>query len=271
VAPTRIAIGVIAWTVAAGSFLGGCGGAQPGQGATVGYEARAVVTRTFPHSPAAFTEGLLLSDGWIIESTGLIGASRLERIELASGRIDKSVALPADVFGEGVAKVANRFVQLSWRNGRALLWNADTLLPEGELSYAGEGWGLCYDGQRLIMSDGSADLQFRDPVTFALLGRVSVENQGIPLEGLNELECVGGDVFANILSHRHIARIRAATGEVVQWIDTGGILDHADKGSDLSTIDVLNGIAAVPGTDRLLLTGKRWPNIFEVRLVPLFD
>ena len=228
---------------------------------------RTLVTRTYPHSPDAFTEGLLFSDGWLYESSGLVGQSQLHKIELETGLVLQAADVPEQIFAEGIAIVGQNLIQLSWRNGRALVWDRETFTIQHEFRYDGEGWGLCFDGQSLVMSDGTDHLQLREPATFQLIKRVAVRERGAPLAGLNELECVGTDVLANVWGRRHIVRIRTATGEVVQRIDTGGILQHVDQGSDLSNIDVLNGIAAIPGSERLLLTGKRWPNVFEVEVV----
>jgi glutaminyl-peptide cyclotransferase len=230
---------------------------------------RAIVARAYPHSLNAFTEGLLLIDGYVYESTGLAGRSRVQQLQLETGAVLQSADVPDNIFGEGLAAVGTNLVQLSWRDGRAMIWNRETLRLQGEFKYTGEGWGLCFDGRVFVMSDGTDRLQLRHSETFALISQVAVTERGAPLDGLNELECVDDDVLANIWGHRHIVRIKIATGKVVQRIDTGGILESADIGSDLSRIDVLNGIAATPGSDRLWLTGKYWPNIFEVEVVPL--
>ena len=197
-------------------------------------ELRAVVVRTYPHAVDAFTEGLVYDDGWLLESTGLAGSSSLRRIELETGRIDRMVLLPLDVFAEGLAAVGQRLVQLSYQEGRAFLWEKSSFAPQGELAYAGEGWGLCHDGSRFVMSDGTDTLQVRATDSFEVVARVPVRKRGLPLEGLNELECVGGDVFANIHQQRHIARIQLSTGTVTAWIDTGNLLARSDPGADVS-------------------------------------
>jgi glutaminyl-peptide cyclotransferase len=225
------------------------------------------VHETYPHARDAFTQGLLFRDGWLYESTGLEGSSSLRRVELATGRVDKVSSLPDDVFGEGLAAVGSHLVQLTWLSGRAFVYDLESMLPEHELSYEGEGWGLCYDGKRLVMSDGSHVLQFRDPETFERIGEVEVRRDGVPVDQLNELECVGAEVFANIWLSPLIARIDAESGQVTGMIDTDGILLRDGLG-ELGGIDVLNGIAYVPERDRFLITGKLWPWLFEVTFVP---
>lgn len=227
-------------------------------------ELRVRVVRSFPHDRAAFTQGLLLFEGKLYESTGLHGQSSLRRVDPQSGVVESRVALEPDLFGEGLARVGGRLVQLTWQNGRALYWNLSSFKKEREVPYEGEGWGLCYDGKRLVMSDGSDRLFFRDAESFAKLGEVAVRRAGSPVRYLNELECVDGVVYANIWQDTHIARIDPGTGEVTGWIDASGLLDPGERAS----ADVLNGIAAVPGTRNLLLTGKLWPRMFEVELVP---
>jgi glutaminyl-peptide cyclotransferase len=250
------------------ALLAACG-SSPEAEAPAGGGAQALrvsVDRLYPHARDAFTEGLVWDGGWLYESTGLEGESELRRVELESGRVVQSTALPDDVFGEGLALVGQRFVQLSWQEQRAFVFDRGSFALEREHAYEGEGWGLCYDGRRLVMSNGSSRLQFRDPETFERIGEVQVLDRGIPLERLNELECVGGDVYANVWLTQRIARIDAATGTVTGLIDVDGILALPGVG-DTSGIDVLNGIAYVPERERFLITGKYWPNVFEVELV----
>lgn len=227
-------------------------------------ELRAQPVRSLPHDRNAFTQGLLLFEGKLYESTGLHQQSTLRRVDLESGTVEAKVDLDDELFGEGLARVGGRLIQLTWQNGRALYWNLATLKKEREVTYEGEGWGLCFDGKRLVMSDGSDRLTFRDPESFAKLGEIAVRRAGTPLRALNELECVDGVVYANVWQDSHIARIDPATGEVTGWIDAGGLLTVEQRMS----ADVLNGIAALPGR-RLLLTGKLWPLAFEVELVPV--
>jgi glutaminyl-peptide cyclotransferase len=225
---------------------------------------RLKVVRSYPHDPTAFTQGLLFLDGKLYESTGLFGRSSLRRVDLASGQVERRVPLPADHFGEGLALVGQRLIQLTWKNGKALVWDLGTMKKEAELSYDGEGWGLCYDGRQLIMSDGTDRLTLRDPTTFAHQGELRVRLAGRPLVNLNELECAGDVIYANVWQDTHIARIDRATGQVTGWIDAAGLLEPGEA----ARADVLNGIAAMPTTGNLLVTGKLWPRLFEVEVVP---
>jgi len=225
------------------------------------------VERTYPHAEDAFTQGLVYRPPWLYESTGLYGESTLRRVDFETGVVDDSVELESTLFGEGLALVDNRLIQLTWKEGRALVWNMDSFTIEREHSYEGEGWGLCHDGVQLWMSDGSSTLQRRDSETFELLGTLSVNYQGSPVDELNELECVGSDVFANVWQFDHIVRIDTRTGQVTAWIETGDLLSHPDVEAT-GMEDVLNGIAFIPERERLLLTGKLWPRSFEVELVP---
>lgn len=225
---------------------------------------RVEIVRVLPHDSGAFTQGLVWNGRTLYESTGLLGRSSLREVELETGRVLRRVALPPHVFGEGLALVGGRLVQLSWQNGLALVWDAATFEPRGEHRYAGEGWGLCYDGRRLVMSDGSSTLAFRDPATFAETGRIGVTRDGDPLPHLNELECVGGSIYANIWQTDDIVRIDPASGRVTAHIDARGLLGPAERAG----VDVLNGIAYRPETGTFLVTGKLWPKLFEVRFVP---
>jgi glutamine cyclotransferase len=233
------------------------------QGAPV-EKLRLKVVRTFPHDPSAFTQGLLFYQGSFYESTGLYGRSSLRRVDPESGVVEHRVDLPADLFGEGVTRVDGRLVQITWQNRRALVWNLATLRKEKEISYQGEGWGLCFDGRRLIMSDGSDRLALRDPESFTRVGEIVVRRAGQPVRNLNELECVEGVVYANVWQDSHIARIDARTGEVTGWIDASGLLAPQEA----RAADVLNGIAYLPASGHLAVTGKLWPRIFEVEIVP---
>jgi glutaminyl-peptide cyclotransferase len=228
-----------------------------------GADLKLKVLRSYPHDSRAFTQGLLMAEGKLYESTGLYGRSSVRRVDLASGMVEAASALPSDLFGEGLARVGQRLVQLTWKEGKALVWDLGTLTKVAEFSYDGEGWGLCFDGKRLVMSDGSDRLVFRDPTTFDKIGEVRVRRQGRSVSNLNELECTQGLVYANVWQDNHIARIDEASGEVTGWIDASGLLDRVSAAS----ADVLNGIAAVDGTDHLLLTGKLWPNLYEVEIV----
>lgn len=227
-------------------------------------ELRVRVVRSVPHDPGAYTQGLLFFEGKLYESTGLLRQSTLRRVDPETGMVEAKVDLEPELFGEGLARVGGRLVQLTWQNGRALFWNLSSLKKEREVAYEGEGWGLCFDGKRLVMSDGSDRLAFRDPDSFAKLGEITVRRAGASVRSLNELECVDGVVYANVWQDNHIARIDPATGDVTGWIDASDLLTLEERRG----VDVLNGIAAVPGTRHLLLTGKLWPRAFHVELVP---
>jgi glutamine cyclotransferase len=225
---------------------------------------RLKVVHAYPHDPQAFTQGLLFLDGKLYESTGLFARSSIRRVDLASGLVEQESRLPAELFGEGLARVGQRLFQLTWKNHRVLVWDLATLKKQAEFAYDGEGWGLCFDGRQLVMSDGSDKLTRRNPTSFAKEGEVSVRLAGQPLANLNELECGGSAIYANVWQDDHIARIDAKTGEVTGWIDASGLLDR----SQAAAADVLNGIAEMTNTGHLLVTGKLWPHLYEVEVVP---
>jgi glutamine cyclotransferase len=219
------------------------------------------ITGRFPHDPTAYTQGLLWADGVLYESTGQYGRSDIRRVDLRSGRVLASRALPADRFGEGLALVNGRLYQLTWESGVAYTYNAATLAPLDSFEYSGEGWGLASDGTSLIMSDGSDSLRVLSPVNFRVQRVVHVRYRGAPLYKLNELEYVGSDVLANVYQSNWVLRIDPRTGEVRE------VLDFADLYPDRSpSAEVMNGIALAPDGRELLLTGKFWPTLFQVRL-----
>ncbi len=201
-------------------------------------------------------------DGQLFESTGLYGRSSLRRVRLSTGEVLDRVDLPPGEFGEGLARVEGRLVQLTWRSGLAHVYDLSTFEAERSHRYSTEGWGLCFDGSRLVMSDGSDRLFFRDPTTFALRSQVSVRAGGSPVSQLNELECVGDRVYANVWQTNRIVVIDPESGQVVAEVDASGLLTASEQ----ARADVLNGIAFVPETGRFLVTGKLWPKIFEVEL-----
>lgn len=225
---------------------------------------RVKVIRSFFHDPGAFTQGLVYHAGKLYESTGLVGQSTLRRVDLTTGAVEAQVQLELPLFGEGLAVAGGRLVQLTWTHGRALLWSLDRLAPEGELRYAGEGWGLCFDGRQLVMSDGSDRLVRRDVRTFEPRGAISVRSPSGPVFRLNELECVGDSIYANVWETSRIARIDARSGEVTAWIDAAGLL----TAEEARHANVLNGIAYVPSSGTFIVTGKLWPRAFEVEFVP---
>ena len=220
-----------------------------------------------PHDTTAFTEGFEIDDGVLYESTGLEGRSQLRALDPSTGAVRRVVPLPGQLFGEGLTVTGDRIWQLTWRDGVVLAWDRATLTLRDRVPLDGEGWGLCRDdahGGRLVRSDGTARLRFHDPGTFAEQGSVEVTLDGTPLTQLNELECAGGAVWANVWQTDRIVRIDPADGHVTAVVDAAGLLDPARRGGT----DVLNGIAAVPGTDEFLLTGKWWPTTFRVRFAP---
>ncbi len=223
------------------------------------------VVNVYPHDRGAFTQGLVFDGGTLLESTGGYGRSTLRRIELETGRVMEERRLPSSLFGEGLARAGNTLVQLTWRAGRALLYDAETLDFTGSIEYQGEGWGLTFDGEHLVMSDGSAALRFISLPDFAEVRRLEVREQGTPVERLNELEYVEGRIYANVWFDERIAVISPESGDVEAWIDLGGILPLAFR---RNREEVLNGIAYDPRTGRLFVTGKGWPRLFEIEAVP---
>ena len=213
----------------------------------------------------SFTQGLAWRQGVFYESAGLYGRSSVRIVDPATGEVIKERALDDQYFGEGLEVVGERVVQLTWREETAFVWQTETLAPLGTFSYSGEGWGLCAQADRFVMSDGSDVLTFRHLETFAPLGSVRVARNGEPVTRLNELECVGGLVYANIWLTDSIAVIDPAQGTVTALVDASGLAGLLD---DREGVDVLNGIAYRPDRDRFYLTGKLWPNLFEVELVP---
>jgi len=227
-------------------------------------ELRVRVIRKYPHATDAFTQGLIWHQGVMYESTGQYGQSSLRKVQLEDGKVLAQRRLESSVFGEGLARVDDRLIQLTWRSGLAFVSDLTTLEKRETLNYAGEGWGLCYDGAALVMSDGSSMLEFRDPESMELLGEMSVLKNGHPVRKLNELECVGTDIYANIWQRHEILRIDRKSGRVTATIDASGLLSRIEA----KRAGVLNGIAYKPQSKTFLLTGKLWPHVFEVELVP---
>ncbi|GAA3246842.1 glutaminyl-peptide cyclotransferase [Pseudonocardia petroleophila] len=240
--------------------MAGCAAAVPADAVPV---LRPEVVAEIPHDPSAFTQGFEIADGTLYEGTGLVGSSQLRELDPATGAVRRAVPLPDGVFGEGITVVGDRIWQLTWRDGVAFEWDRASLTLLRTVPLSGEGWGLCADGDRLVRSDGTALLRFHDPVTFAETGSVTVTGGGVPVTQLNELECVDGQVYANVWQTDRIVRIDPSDGRVTAEVDATGLLDPARR----ADADVLNGIADA-GNGELLLTGKLWPSTFRVRLVP---
>ena len=238
--------------------------AAPEPEAPVVEELTVRVVRKTPHAGDAFTQGLLWHEGVLYESTGRYGASSVRRVRLEDGRVLAERDLEDRFFGEGLARVDDRLIQLTWRSGVAVISDLQTLQRRDTLRYTGEGWGLCHDGDELVMSDGSSILEFRDPVTFESLREMTVRNGNRAVRNLNELECVGDEIYANVWQSDEIVRIDAKSGRVTAVIDASGLLSREEA----RRADVLNGIAYKPETNTFLLTGKLWPHVFEVELVP---
>lgn len=224
------------------------------------------VLETYPHDPNAYTQGLVFIDGTLYEGTGEWGESELRRVDLETGEVLESHPLDDEYFGEGIVVMGDRIYQLTWKAGVAFVYDRETFERLETFTYTGEGWGLTTDGERLIMSDGSDRLVFRDPETFEALGSVEVRDAGQPVTRLNELEYIDGEVWANVYQTDWIARIDPATGDVTGWIDMRGLKPAGDPRWE--HVDVLNGIAWDPESGRLLVTGKDWPAMFEIELVP---
>lgn len=220
---------------------------------------------SFPHDPEAWTQGLLIDDqGRLFESTGIVGRTSIRELDRTTGAVLRSAQPPEPVYGEGLAEAGGRFLQITWRDEVALAWDPDTLELLGSHPYTGEGWGLCSTDTRLVMSDGSSALTFRDPATFEPIGRVEVTSAGLPVVKLNELECVGTDVWANVWETPSIVRIDAATGAVTGILDLTGLADPDPSASDSGA--VLNGIAWDSASDTYLVTGKLWPTMYQIRI-----
>lgn len=216
----------------------------------------------YPHDPAAFTQGLAIEAGQLYEGTGQYGASTIRRVDLASGRPEKQRSLGPRYFGEGIAILNGLLYQLTWQNGVVVVYDLDTFEVVRTMEYAGEGWGLTHDGNELIMSDGSATIRFRDPQSFAITREIVVVHEGTPLTRLNELEYVEGEIWANIWYDDRIARISPADGRVLGFIDLAQLYPQSARGSEA----VLNGIAYDAAAKRLFVTGKNWPQLYEIEI-----
>ena len=222
------------------------------------------VVNTYPHDSRAYTQGLVFKDGFLFESTGLNGRSTVRKVRLETGEVLQEHRLDPKYFGEGLVDWGPRLIQLTWQTNIGFVYDLKTFKPVRQFTYPGEGWGITHDGKRLIMSDGEAagELRFLDPESFKELGRLTVRDEGRPVDDLNELEFVKGEIFANVYQTDRIARIDPGTGRVAGWIDLTGILGAADRRGT----DVLNGIAYDAARDRLFVTGKLWPRLFEIEL-----
>lgn len=224
------------------------------------------VVHTYPHDPQAFTEGLLYRDGFLYESTGLNGHSSIRKVSLETGKVLQAKEIPPQYFGEGLTVWKDTLVGLTWQTQTGFVFDLATFEVRKQFAYPGEGWGLTHNGKELILSDGSANLRFLDPQTFQEVRRVKVTADGIAVDQVNELEWVGTEIYANLWHTNTIARIDPASGKIVGWIDLTGLYPAASTSGGGE--NVLNGIAWDDAGRRLFVTGKLWPRLYEIKLVP---
>ncbi len=222
------------------------------------------VVRTLPHDSTAYTQGLLLHDGVLYESTGRYGESTVRTVDPATGDVLNVIPLDSMYFAEGLARVGDRLIQLTWKEGVARVLDAATLDSVGSFSYGGEGWGLCYDGEALWMSDGTSTLARRDPTTFVVQQTLDVTSSGQSVYSLNELECVGPDLYANVYQRDEIVRIDKASGAVTGVLNAAALTRDSGRAGDREA--VLNGIAWDPEAGTFYVTGKLWPTMYEIAL-----
>jgi glutamine cyclotransferase len=222
------------------------------------------IVHTYPHDPAAFTQGLIYIDGHLYESTGLKGKSSLRMVNLTTGDVLQKYTVPAEYFAEGLTDWDNTLIQLTWESHKAFVYDRFSFSLQRTFSYSGEGWGLTHDGTELILSDGTSYLRFLDPKSFRETRRIHVTDEnGRAVDKLNELEYIHGEIYANIWESDRIVRISPVTGKILGWLDLSGILDKRELHDPDA---VLNGIAYDAAEDRLFVTGKLWPKLFEIRI-----
>jgi glutaminyl-peptide cyclotransferase len=222
------------------------------------------VVHVYPHDRRAFTQGLEYRGGFLYEGTGLTGRSSVRKVELESGNVLQETRVDAKYFGEGITLLDRRIIELTWQSHQGFVYDRNTFQPIRNFDYPGEGWGLTNDGRQIYMSDGTAQIRCWNPLTLQEIRRINVHDGRFPIESLNELEYVHGEIYANVWQTDRIARIAAADGRVSGWIDLSGLLSVAEKSEGA---DVLNGIAYDSLGDRLFVTGKLWPKLFEIQLV----
>lgn len=265
----HVATGLLLASVLALSGCGGPGGTAAERSIVAPQppeRLRVQVLETLPHDANAFTQGFEIARGTLYEGTGRVGQSFVRAIDMTSGKERARIMLPPPMFGEGITVTESALWQITWQDGVAIKRDPRTLEEEHRVTYPGEGWGLCHQPgrERLVMSDGSDTLTFRDPETFEATGKVRVRSGSGPVDELNELECVDDLVYANVWKSNTILRIDPDDGRVTGEIDASGLLTDAER----AQADVLNGIAAIPGSDAFFVTGKLWPKTFRVRFVP---
>jgi glutamine cyclotransferase len=223
------------------------------------------IVSAYPHDTTAFTQGLAYRDGFVYEGTGREGQSSLRKVRLETGEIIQQVNLDPDLFGEGITLLNDKVIQLTWKSEIGFVYDLSGFHLLRRFSYSGEGWGLATDGRELFMSDGTSEIRVLDRETFQEKRRIRVHDGSTPVNQLNELEFVEGQIFANVWHSNRVARISPQTGDVVGWIDLTGLLSPMYR---LEPEAVLNGIAYDPVRKRLFVTGKLWPRVFEIRLIP---
>lgn len=222
------------------------------------------VVRVYPHDPNAFTQGLEYRGGFLYEGTGLNGRSTLRKVELQTGKVLQEIHVAPEYFGEGITMIDRRILELTWRSHRGFIYGRGSFNTIRTFDYPGEGWGLTNDGREIFMSDGTPQIRIWNPATLQEIRRIDVHDGATPIESLNELEYVRNEIYANVWETDRIARISPADGHVTGWIDCAGLLTEAERENGA---DVLNGIAYDSLGDRLFVTGKLWPKLFEIRLV----
>lgn len=222
------------------------------------------IKNTWPHDRRAYTQGLIFLDGMLWESTGQYGSSSLRKVELKTGKVLKQISVPKNYFAEGMTVFHNKVFQLTWQEQKGFIYDPVTFQKQGEFSYAGEGWGLTHNGESLIMSDGTDQIRFLDPSTLQTTRTINVTDRGEPVDQLNELEYIEGEIYANVYQTDRIARIEPKSGKVLAWIDLSGLLAVKHR---TGAEDVLNGIAYDEQGKRLFVTGKMWPKLFEIEIV----
>lgn len=222
------------------------------------------VINTYPHDPRAYTQGLVFQDGALYESTGLNGQSSLRKVELETGKVLMKVEVAPQFFGEGLALLQGKAYQLTWQSQRGFIYDPADFRQLATFNYSGEGWGLTHDGHSLILSDGTPRIRFLNPENFALNRAIDVTDGQLPIHQINELEYIKGEIYANIYQTERIARIDPQSGKVTAWINLSGLLSQQDRREH--PVDVLNGIAYDETRDRIFVTGKLWPKLFEIKL-----
>ncbi len=232
--------------------------AAPGKVRVAGYE----VVHVFPHDASAFTQGLEFRGGFLYEGTGLHGLSTLRKEELETGKVLEEIALPSEYFGEGITVMNGHVMQLTWQSHLGFVYDQPTFRLLKDFSYPGEGWGLANDGQMIYMSDGSPEIRCLEPLTLHEIRRFTVHEGDVKIERINELECVRGEIYANVWTTNRIVRFSPQDGHVLGWVDLSGLLSRQDQAQN---VDVLNGIAYDSMGDRLFVTGKLWPKLFQIR------